>query len=80
MKNKEESQQHYETLVQNAQKGEIYTLKLKDDPITYTVIPMIHQGFDAGDEDEFTFKVLQPEKLSGVYKRSLDAIEELERK
>jgi hypothetical protein len=80
MTNTNRNHTYYETLAQNAQKGEIYILELKDDPVRYTTIPMIHLGLDAQEKDRFTFKVLQPEEYAGVYTRPLSDIVKLEKK
>lgn len=71
---------HFETLVQNAQKGESFMIKLRNSPIVYTAIPLIHYSMDTGDDQMFIMKVIEPAEHQGVYKESIDNIELLERK
>lgn len=80
MSDKEQKkQEYYEALVQNAEKGERYLLKLKDNPGLFITIPLIRPGFEGGGENMFTFKVIEPKEMEGMYKRPLDDIEILER-
>ena len=80
MQNKDAKyRKYYEALVQNAQKGETYLLKLKDSPIVYIAIPVLRSTFTTDDENMFSFRILQPEEHKGVFQRSIDDIELLER-
>lgn len=72
--------EYYEVLVQNAQKGESYLMKLKDNPIVYIAIPLIQYNFSTEDENTFVFNVLQPIEQKGVYKKSIEDIEMLVKK
>ncbi len=70
----------FELLTQNAQKGELYSLKLKTSPVAFTAIPMIRPEIKSADTEMFVFKVLQPEQHKGVYKKPVDDIEMLVKK
>ncbi|MFO7615404.1 MAG: hypothetical protein R6W71_12280 [Bacteroidales bacterium] len=80
MANTEPKSRYYEILAQNAQKGEIYILKLKDDPVMYLTIPMIHPSRDDSGDEFFTYKVLKPDYSQGIYRGFLMDIELLEKK
>jgi hypothetical protein len=71
---------YYETLVQNVQKGEMYSIKFKNDPVTYTGIPFIRQKSDSVHDPLFVFKVLGPDNHKGVHEKAVSEIEILERK
>jgi hypothetical protein len=71
---------YYETLIQNVQKGEMYSIKFKDDPEIYTGIPFIRYKSDTNYNPHFVFKVLSPDHYEGVYERAVSEIEILERK
>lgn len=75
-----EPEDYYETLVQNVQKGEMYSIKFKDDPEIYTGIPFIRQKSDSGHDPLFVFKVLSPDYHKGVHEKAMSEIEILERK
>jgi len=70
---------YYETLVQNAQKGASYYLKLKNDPVTYTAIPLIEATGAKRKEGMFIYRVLEPEEHKGTYDKPVPDIEMLER-
>lgn len=76
-KNKIKKEEYYETLVQNAQKGEHFLVKLKDDPVIYNAIPIIRPNFESKDDNAFIFNVIKPEEQKGVYKKSLEEIDVL---
>ncbi|MFW5760099.1 MAG: hypothetical protein ACOCXH_03860 [Cyclobacteriaceae bacterium] len=78
--NDQKLREYYETLVQNLQKGETYTIKLKNNPVIFTGIPMIPYKFENDDENKFVLKVLKPDKYKGVREMILDDIEILEKK
>lgn len=71
---------YYETLIQNVQKGEMYSIKFKDDPEIYTGIPFIRYKSAMNYSPLFIFKVLSPDYCEGVYERAVSEIETLERK
>jgi oxalate decarboxylase/phosphoglucose isomerase-like protein (cupin superfamily) len=71
---------YFETLVQNAQKGELFTIKLKGNPVIYTAMPLMHYSMDTARDTMFMMKVVDPPELQGVYKESIENIEFLERK
>ena len=80
MKNENKNyRKHYEILVQNAQKGEIYLLKLKDSQLVYVTIPVLRDRFTTEAEDVFSFRILQPEENKGIFQRSIEDIELLEK-
>ncbi|HZH74288.1 MAG TPA: hypothetical protein VFD91_17460 [Mariniphaga sp.] len=70
---------YYEILVQNVQKGELYTIKLKDDPQIYVSIPMIPGRFQDSYPIKFLMNVVAPEEKKGVHEYSLEDIEYLKR-
>jgi len=78
MKKNGELTKHYETLVQNSQRGSIYYVKLVNDPVVYRAMPLIHLGLNRGDDHTFFMKVVRPAGRKGVYKISLKDIEMLE--
>ena len=71
---------NYEKLVQNVQKGEIYTIKLKNDPQIYAAIPMIPPRFQNNNPQKFVLKILAPKEQNGVHELLLEEIEMLEKK
>jgi hypothetical protein len=71
--------EYYEILTLNAQKGETYILKLKNDSVVYLTIPMIHPTSDTGVGGYFTFKVIKPDLFKGMYRGSLSEIDILKR-
>jgi hypothetical protein len=70
---------YYETLVQNAQKGETFSIKFWNDPEIYTGIPFVRDLSKTAGNTNFMFKVLSPEKHKGVFEKSLGEIEILRR-
>lgn len=77
-KNGNATNQYYETLVQNNQKGALYFIKLVNDPVVYRAMPLVHLGFDRGDDQTFFMKVVRPAGHKGVYKVRLKDIEMLD--
>jgi hypothetical protein len=71
--------EYYEILVQNAQKGETYKMKLTTSPVTYLAIPMKNLGTRSGDKNMFSYQVLYPEDQKGLYEGWIDEIELLEK-
>jgi len=71
--------EYYEILVQNVQKGELYTIKLKDDPQIYISIPMIPGRYQNSHPIKFLMNVVVPEEKQGEHEYSLDDIEYIER-
>jgi len=78
--NNENADKYYETLVQNAQTGAMYYLKLRNNPVTYVVIPMISSKGMGQAAAMFTYRVMDPAGLRGTYERPIDDIEVLEKK
>ena len=76
----ENIREYYETLVQNAQAGASYYLKLRNNPVTYQAIPLI--SADNGDKSKgmFTFRVVEPASYRGTFEKPIEEIEKLERK
>ena len=72
--------EYYEQLVQNVQKGEVYSVKMRDDPRVYLSIPMIPGRLQNSDPAIFLLKVIAPDDRQGVYEFLLEDIEYLERK
>ena len=72
-------QKYYEILVQNAQKGESYLIRLKDDPTVYLAIPLLRGNYDTEDDSTFIMNILRPEKYKGVYKEPIEDIEMLKK-
>jgi hypothetical protein len=68
-----------ETLVQNAQKGEPYRVKLIDDPVVYEGIPLSKPGDTTHDEDAFRLDVTSPPQHSGLLHGRIRDIEWIER-
>ena len=73
-------EEYYEELVQNVQKGEIYSVKIKDDPQVYSAIPMIPYHLQGGDHNKFVLKIIHPKQYEGVHEQLLENIEKLERR
>jgi len=76
MENSEEKQ--YEILVQNEQKGEIYSVKLKGDPVTYVAIPMIQARYQNQSPQKFIMNVLEPVNRKGIHEILVSDIESIE--
>jgi len=72
--------EYNEILIQNAQKGEPYVMKLTTSPVTYIAIPLKNPGFRSGDKNMFSYQVLFPEDQKGLYEGWIDEIEFLERR
>jgi hypothetical protein len=72
-------QEYYEILIINCDKMEKYKVKLKNDPRTYTAIPVIPNKFQDNGTRRFTLRIMDPEDFEGFYERSLDEIELLEK-
>ncbi len=70
---------YFEQLVQNVQKGEIYRVKLKNDPQVYLAIPMIPARIQNENPQKFLLKVISPESKQGVYEQFIGDIESLEK-
>ncbi|MGD8316632.1 MAG: hypothetical protein PVH21_04750 [Myxococcales bacterium] len=68
-----------ETLVQNAQKGEPYRVKLIDDPVVYEGIPLSTPGDTTFDEDSFRLDVTSPPGRAGLLYGRISDIEWIER-
>ncbi len=79
-KHQSNTQEYYELLVQNAQKGEPYFMMFRGDPVMYVAIPVISTSFIEGDDHIFSLKVLLPEEHKGTYTHSLEDIELLEKR
>jgi hypothetical protein len=72
-------QDYFNILCINCEKMEKYRVKLKNDPRTYTAIPVIPAKFQENGVKRFTLRILDPEDYEGFYERSLDEIEMLEK-
>jgi len=69
---------YYEIISMNAQKGETYAIKFKNDPVVYTGIPVLYHGFTSEGEDTFSLKILEPKERQGIIRRSIQDIELLQ--
>jgi hypothetical protein len=67
------SEMFYEVIAHNTQKGDTFALRFKDDPIRYVGIPVLDSS--ASEDDEFNFKIFEPEENKGLVKRSIEEIE-----
>jgi hypothetical protein len=67
-----------ETLVQNAQKGEAYRVKLTEDPIVYEGIPISRPGETSHEQDAFRFEVTSPPEHAGLGHHRISDIEWIE--
>ena len=67
-----------EVLVQNAQKGERYRLKLVDDPVVYEGIPLSIPGDATHDQDSFRLDVTSPLACAGLMYGRIRDIEWIE--
>ncbi|MFW5707169.1 MAG: hypothetical protein ACOC12_04555 [Bacteroidota bacterium] len=67
----------YETLVQNVHKGEIFLVKLKDEPVAVRAIPYINHNLPGKQEMLVTLKIIEPEisEDKSVYQKPLKSIE-----
>lgn len=71
---------YYETFVQNVQKGELFSVKMKDSPVIYTGIPMIPGRYQNKEPLRFMLNVVAPDEKKGVYDFLADDIEFIERR
>lgn len=69
---------YYELLVQNAKKGEIYSVKFKNDPVVYSAMPMIPGRLQNHEPQKFVLNVLAPKEYKGVYEKLTGEIETIE--
>lgn len=60
-----------ELVMQNAQKGEVYRVMFRGDPVTYEGMPVALPGMTTDTGETFEFKVLSPEDKKGVQRRSI---------
>ncbi len=67
--------EYYETLSQNALRGDTYLIKFRDDNIVYEGIPMLRSNLSSEDDETLTLDVLKPEDKKGVIHRSIRDIE-----
>lgn len=74
-----ESSRILETLVQNAQKGEPYRVKLVNDPIVYEGIPLSMPGDTTRNADAFRLEVTSPSDQAGLMFSRISDIEWIER-
>ncbi len=68
-----------ESLVQNAQKGEPYRVKLVDDPVIYEGIALSKPGDTTHDVDSFRVEVTSPPECAGLMYGRISDIEWIER-
>jgi hypothetical protein len=73
------SERTWEAIVQNAQKGELYRIKFRGDPVTYEGIPLARPGWTSEKPGRFEFDVVRPERHRGVSERAIGEIETFER-
>jgi len=72
-------EKNFEILAQNARKGELYRIKLKDDPVVYTCIPLMNFALKTDNDTKFTMRVFEPEDRVGTCTRFISEIELLEK-
>jgi hypothetical protein len=70
---------YFEMLVQNAQKGEMYNVKLKSEPMVYLAIPMIPGRYQNEAPPKFILNIVSPKEFKGVSEHLVEDIEFLER-
>jgi hypothetical protein len=70
-----ETKKFYEMIAQNVQKGDPYSIKLKDDPNLYIGVPVL--DLTAAEDDYFSFKVLEPKEKKGIMRKAIGDIESL---
>jgi hypothetical protein len=68
--------QFKETIGLNAKSGNTCVIIFKNNPIPYVGIPTP----SSTDEDEFVFRILEPEDKEGIYTFSYDEIETLKKR
>lgn len=71
---------YFEQLVQNVQKGEMYLVKMKNDLVVYSGIPMIPGRYQNNNPRSFMMNVLSPEEKKGVRDFLLGDVEFIERR
>jgi hypothetical protein len=67
-----------EVLVQNAQRGERYRVKLVNDPVVYEGIPLSTPGATTQDDDTFRLDVTAPPEQAGMLHSRISNIEWIE--
>jgi len=65
-------QSFYHVIAHNVQKGATYAIKFKNDPVVYTGVPALDM---AGDDNRFSFQILEPKDKQAVVNRDINAIE-----
>ncbi len=60
----------------NAKSGNMYVIIFKNNPIPYVGIPTP----SSTDEEEFVFRILEPEDKEGIYTFSFDEIETMKKR
>lgn len=60
----------------NAKSGNTYLIIFKNNPIPFVGIPTP----SSTDDDEFVFRVLEPEDKEGIYTFSFDEIESMKKR
>jgi hypothetical protein len=73
MKINREPSKLYQMIALNAQKGDPYSVKFKDDPIPYVGVPVL--DMTAAEKDRFSFKILEPQDCKGMVEKSIEDIE-----
>lgn len=73
------SEDAWEQIVLNAQKGEPFRIKFRDDPTVYQGIPVTDPGMTDPREGEFEFLVTEPENMRGHGKHVIGDVEWIER-
>ena len=70
----------YEELMQNAQKGEFYLVKLKDEPVAFLAIPYIDHNLGEGNQTLVSMKIIEPEATQGLIRNPLKSIEFIQKR
>ena len=65
-------QSFYHVIAHNVQKGDAYAIKFKNDPVVYVGVPVLDL---TGEDNQFTFQIMEPEDKKGIVVRAIDSIE-----
>jgi hypothetical protein len=62
----------YHVIAHNNQKGDTYAIKFKNDPVVYVGVPVLDM---TGDDNQFSFSIMQPADKKGIVSRPISSIE-----
>jgi hypothetical protein len=69
-----ESMQYFQAIAMNSQKGDVFRIKFKEDPVSYIGIPVLSKE----NETRFSLQIYEPEDRKGRIERELEDIEKME--